>query len=597
MKSLPQMNAAWWWATIRSRITLSLAVIVLICLEILLLVWWFGLFESRLLSILVTVLVGYVMVSELRSKPRPWRARGELAWFCATTTTASTLLAGVHYDWGILASSGAVIISALPLWWLSWQIMRRRRLLFSGMGLALGVMMLYWAVGLYRTGASLELLLLPLPAIMLVSVAWAGIGWVILHYAEERKNRWVTGPGMQAAAMAYLFLPSAVVAVVMPQLLKLGDAWSAVSLTLLGVLLSAVIAEPLRRFLLEWGNLAPGLGRPLSTSMPRLRLRLGWRQNMRLRRLVHEAIPFGVVLIIVAAVVTALVVIQIRRSVVDEVLGFVLDDSGGVVIADYNRLARARVSAPYDKYLQADFIGSPVRYEPIGVQARQVAGTAVVYDRMGEPAFEILKGQFRFNGIRLELDEGLGCRMDPYREYEFWNCPGPKYSAVALFPETGHVILASRAREDLRELVKYLDLDPTKLASVDDGRFKRILDRLPGGFLSVVFSPGSCVTIEGCEGFGFTVRNGDGETLAISYALVFDSPGSAASAQAANASSWLLQRAVANLDLELHAGESKRDGTFIVGTYAAEFNEGVRLTDGKDGSVGDPGSTEAPQER
>ena len=33
--------------------------------------------------------------------------------------------------------------------------------------------------------------------------------------------------------------------------------WSAVSLTIVGVLLSAVISDPLKCFLLEWGKLSP----------------------------------------------------------------------------------------------------------------------------------------------------------------------------------------------------------------------------------------------------------------------------------------------------------------------------------------------------
>ena len=55
--------------------------------------------------------------------------------------------------------------------------------------------------------------------------------------------------------MAILFFPVILVAVVVPFMLELSQMWSAVSLTIVGVLLSAVISDPLRRFLLEWGNL------------------------------------------------------------------------------------------------------------------------------------------------------------------------------------------------------------------------------------------------------------------------------------------------------------------------------------------------------
>ena len=62
---------------------------------------------------------------------------------------------------------------------------------------------------------------------------------------------------MQALAMAFLFLPVIVVAVAVPGMLDLNTAWSAVSLTIVGVLLSAVVSEPLRRFLVRWGKLEP----------------------------------------------------------------------------------------------------------------------------------------------------------------------------------------------------------------------------------------------------------------------------------------------------------------------------------------------------
>ena len=65
---------------------------------------------------------------------------------------------------------------------------------------------------------------------------------------------------MQALAMAILFLPVTLVAVAVPGMLELGQVWSAVSLTLVGVLLNAVVSELLRRFLLEWGDLVPDSG-------------------------------------------------------------------------------------------------------------------------------------------------------------------------------------------------------------------------------------------------------------------------------------------------------------------------------------------------
>ena len=62
--------------------------------------------------------------------------------------------------------------------------------------------------------------------------------------------------------MATLFFPVILVAVVVPGMLELSPIWSAVSLTIVGVLLSAVVSDPLRRFLVEWGKLAPNSDDP-----------------------------------------------------------------------------------------------------------------------------------------------------------------------------------------------------------------------------------------------------------------------------------------------------------------------------------------------
>ena len=56
--------------------------------------------------------------------------------------------------------------------------------------------------------------------------------------------------------MSWLFIPTIVVAIFVPGMLGLPEIWTAVSLTLTGFILSTVVSEPLRRFLLRWGNLA-----------------------------------------------------------------------------------------------------------------------------------------------------------------------------------------------------------------------------------------------------------------------------------------------------------------------------------------------------
>ena len=86
-------------------------------------------------------------------------------------------------------------------------------------------------------------------------VLWTLTARWILRLAQRSKHYKMRGPGTQALAMATLFFPVILVAVVVPGMLELSYVWSSASLTNVGVLLSAVIADPLRRFLLGWGNL------------------------------------------------------------------------------------------------------------------------------------------------------------------------------------------------------------------------------------------------------------------------------------------------------------------------------------------------------
>ncbi len=56
--------------------------------------------------------------------------------------------------------------------------------------------------------------------------------------------------------MTVPFFPVILVAVVIPGMMNLDAIWSVVSLTLVGVPLSTVISEPLRKFLLRSGKLS-----------------------------------------------------------------------------------------------------------------------------------------------------------------------------------------------------------------------------------------------------------------------------------------------------------------------------------------------------
>ena len=221
------------------------------------LIWYFALFDDLQVRILMSLVIAWIPMTDFQPQPRTWASREYLLGLSSLVGLALLLVAGDKYGWTVVSLNSIVLIVALPYGWLAWKLMRRNGLLLTGLILALAAMMILWTAALVRDEDFLEALLLPVPVVLFFGLAWTPVAGWALDIAGRWKNRRVGGPGMRALAMAVLFLPVILVAMVVPGMLGLSSTWSAVSLTLVGVLLSAVIAEPLRRFLMEWGKLMP----------------------------------------------------------------------------------------------------------------------------------------------------------------------------------------------------------------------------------------------------------------------------------------------------------------------------------------------------
>ena len=227
------------------------------CAAVTALIWYFALFDDLQIRILVSLVIAFIPMLDFRPPPRTWTSREELLWLSAFVALAVVLMAGDKFELASVAFNAVVLLVALPYGWLAWKLMRRNGLLLVGLMLALAVMMIFWTAASFRNEDSLDVLLLPLPVVLFFGAAWAPVASWVLDIAGRSKNRRVGGHGMRALAMAILFFPVILVGMAVPGMLGLSSTWSAVSLTLMGVLLSAVISDPLRLFLLEWGKLMP----------------------------------------------------------------------------------------------------------------------------------------------------------------------------------------------------------------------------------------------------------------------------------------------------------------------------------------------------
>ena len=260
-KSLMHRFIDWIPRAIRPRFTAYFWVVAFCCGAVNMITWYFGLVDDRSARITLSVLTALALALEFFSVPTPWRGRKNILWVAAALVLALLLMTGTKLNINIIGTNAAIALVSLPLALLVWLLAGRQWLLSAAFLFALTVMMVYWLAALIQTDDSpLTLLLIvlfqPLPTVLLCGVVWAPVARWVLGAARRRSHRRISGPGFQAFAMGILFLPVALVAIVVPPALKFSDIWSAVSLTLVGVLLSAVVSDPLRRFLLEWTNLS-----------------------------------------------------------------------------------------------------------------------------------------------------------------------------------------------------------------------------------------------------------------------------------------------------------------------------------------------------
>lgn len=225
------------------------------CLVATALIWYLELFDEVPNRILISILIAIV---PLGFHPISRKISG-LTWGAVWLVVALSLaiLFGLShkFGWRVLELNVAVLFLALPYGCLVWVLMQGNGLLLAALTLAFVVMMVYWIAALIGEPDAWNLLLTPLLVVLAGGVIWTLPARLILESAKRRKSYRLAGPGMRSLAMAVLFLPVILVAALVPWMLELEQVWSAVSLTFLGVLLSAVVAEPLRRFLLEWAKL------------------------------------------------------------------------------------------------------------------------------------------------------------------------------------------------------------------------------------------------------------------------------------------------------------------------------------------------------
>ena len=195
----------------------------------------------------------------LLSAPRPWKSRGDLLLFALFIVPVSLFAIGHKFNLRVLSSNAAMLVAVLPWCWLVWQLMGGSLLLLTGLILAMVAMMIYWVAALSGVGGSLGDSDIAAPAGLIGRCLLGAGGAVDSCHRRTTERVPIERPRDAGASNGHLVFPghSGCCCRSIHAGTSESQIWSAVSLTIVGVLLSAVIPDPLRRFLLEWGNLTP----------------------------------------------------------------------------------------------------------------------------------------------------------------------------------------------------------------------------------------------------------------------------------------------------------------------------------------------------
>ena len=262
-----------------------------------------------------------------------------------------------------------------------------------------------------------------------------------------------------------------------------------------------------------------------------------------------------------------------------DVLAYVPGDAGMVGIGDNNAFLNGDVPEDYVEWMEedsedsGDYGISSETYKTLDIKDDDVALFAMVADQNLNDTLEIVQGDFEYDVIREELEDGLDCEEDDYRGFELWECPGQKPPAVALFEKGGYVVMAIERQDDLEDMLTLKSRTPEKLADAEESELKNILNQVGDGWLRFAFLTDECV-IERCEGMAFAIqKSDDSDSIPASYAVKFSSERAATAAEGDIAIDDLVEGLFEGFALDLDIGEVKAAGEFVVGDGIAEFVE------------------------
>ena len=117
-------------------------------------------------------------------------------------------------------------------------------------------------------------------------------------------------------------------------------------------------------------------------------------------------------------------------------LAYVPGDAAAVGVVDNRAFFGGDVPEDFVDYWEdTDDGASEEIYDFVDIDEDDLIIHASALDHNFDETLQILRGDFDFDVIREELEDGRDCEEDDYRGFEMWECTGQQYPAVALVRE------------------------------------------------------------------------------------------------------------------------------------------------------------------
>ena len=165
-------------------------------------------------------------------------------------TLGALVLLSERYGWtSFRLELSSALISALALPFFSYFVYRKSILgiaLFPAIAVTLAANI---AMVLHVRGDWWESSIVLFTALMLFAAPWSGLGLLLLQWAEKSHGRNRLGPFTEFAALVFLFVPLMWSVWVLGDSLPDSETWQPVCVAVIGVLMSIIVSDPLKRFL------------------------------------------------------------------------------------------------------------------------------------------------------------------------------------------------------------------------------------------------------------------------------------------------------------------------------------------------------------